>query len=100
MELSQIILAESDSFLRGSAPAVKYEEELQLGLTPIEQDVMSLKQYIGETGFKSGLCIEITLKELLSVIPKKRRRTDAYAALVRYLKDECDITLTIKSNKK
>lgn len=100
MELSQIILAESDSFLRGSAPDAKCSAELQLGLSPIERDVMSLKQYIGEAGFKSGLCIEITLKELLSVVPRKRRRTDAYAALIKYLKDECDITLTIKSNKK
>lgn len=99
MELSQIILAESDGFLRGSVPAVKYESE-QLGLTTIEQDVMSLKQYIGETGFKSGFCIEITLKDLLSVVPRKRRRTDAYATLVKYLKDECNITLSIKSNKK
>ena len=100
MELSQILLGESDNFLRGSAPDEKCVATLQTDLTPIEQDVMALKQYIGETGFKSGLCIEITLQDLLSVVPRKRRRTDAYTTLVRYLKDEWDITLTIKSNKK
>lgn len=100
MELSQILLGESDNFLRGSAPDVKCVATLQTDLTPIEQDVMSLKQYIGETGFKSGLCIDITLQDLLSVVPRKRRRTDAYTTLVRYLKDEWNITLTIKSNKK
>lgn len=99
MELSQILLGESDNFLRGTAPIVKCKTE-QSGLTPIEQEVMSLKQYIGETGFKSGLCIEITLKELLSVVPRKRRRTDAYTTLVNYLKEEYHITLTIKSPKK
>lgn len=99
MELSQILLGESDNFLRAIVPDVKCKTE-QSGLTPIELDVMSLKQYIGETGFKSGLCIEITLKELLSVVPRKRRRTDAYTTLVNYLKDEYHITLTIKSQKK
>lgn len=100
MELSQILLGESDNFLRGSAPDEKCVATLQTDLTPIEKDVMSLKQYVGEIGFKSGLCIDITLQDLLSVVPRKRRRTDAYTALVRYLKDEWDITLTIKSNKK
>lgn len=100
MELSQILLGESDNFLRGSAPDEKCVATMQTDLTPIEKDVMSLKQYVGEIGFKSGLCIDITLQDLLSVVPRKRRRTDAYTTLVRYLKDEWDITLTIKSNKK
>ena len=100
MELSQILLGESDNFLRGSAPDEKCVATLQTDLTPIEKDVMSLKQYVGEIGFKSGLCIDITLQDLLSVVPRKRRRTDAYTTLVRYLKDEWDTTLTIKSNKK
>lgn len=99
MELSQILLGESDGFLRGGAPDVKPQTELQPGLTPIAQDVRSLRQYVGEAGFKSGLCIEVTLRELLSVVPRKRRRTDAYATLVKYLKDEYDITLTIKSKQ-
>lgn len=99
MELSQILLGEADNFLRGDMSDVKCEANLQSGLTPIEQDVLSLKQYIGETDFKSGLCIEITLKDLLSVVPRKRRRTDAYAPLVRHLKDELGITLTIKTNR-
>lgn len=100
MELSQILLGESDNFLRGSAPDEKCVATLQTDLTPIEKDVMSLKQYVGEIGFKGGLCIDITLQDLLSVVPRKRRRTDAYTTLVRYLKDEWDITLTIKSDKK
>lgn len=100
MELSQILLGESDSFLRGTSPDVKCEAEQHPGLIPIEQDVMFLKQYIGETGFKSGLCIEITLQDLLSVVPRKRRRTDAYTTLVKYLNNEYNITLTIKTNKK
>lgn len=100
MELLQILLGESDNFLRGSAPDEKCVATFKTDLTPIEQDVMSLKQYIGETGFKSGLYIDITLQDLLSVVPRKRRRTDAYTTLVRHLNDEYNINLTIKSNKK
>lgn len=99
MELSQILLGEADNFLRGDISDVKCDANLQPCLTPIEQDVLSLKQYIGETGFKSGLCIEITLKDLLSVVPRKRRRTDAYTTLVRHLKDEWNINLIIKTNR-
>lgn len=59
------------------------------------EDIAALSAYIGEERLKSGLSIEVTLAELLDVVPRKRR-TDA---LVKYLRDECEITLTIKSSK-
>lgn len=62
-------------------------------------DVKALTNYIGETNFKSGLCIDVSLSELLGVVPRKRRRTDAYNALIEYLKDELSITLTIKTKR-
>ena len=62
-------------------------------------DVTALTAYIGAERFKNGLSIEVSLAELLDVVPRKRRRTDAYDALVRYLKDERKITLSIKSSK-
>ena len=40
------------------------------------------------------------LSELLAVIPRKRRRCEAYNSLVKYLREERNIILTIKSNKK
>jgi len=40
------------------------------------------------------------LSELLAVIPRKRRRTEAYNALVNYLREERNIILIIKTNKK
>ena len=48
---------------------------------------------------KTGLCIEITLKELLEICPRERKRTDAYTGLVSYLSKELGIKLTIKSQK-
>ena len=74
----------------------------KVSITPekFKDDVEALVKYIGEEHFISGLSIEVTLSELLAVIPRKRRRTEAYNALVNYLREERNIILTIKTNKK
>ncbi|MEI3462144.1 MAG: hypothetical protein V8Q70_08780 [Bacteroides eggerthii] len=74
----------------------------KVSITPekFKDDVEALVNYIGEEHFISGLSIEVTLSELLAVIPRKRRRTEAYNALVNYLREERNILLTIKTNKK
>ena len=63
-----------------------------------EKDVEALRKKYGEN-FKTGLCIEITLKELLEICPRERRRTDAYTGLISFLKAKLGITLNIKSQK-
>lgn len=63
-----------------------------------EKDVEALRKRYGEN-FKTGLCIEITLKELLEICPRERRRTDAYTGLISFLKGKLGITLNIKSQK-
>lgn len=74
----------------------------KVSITPekFKADVEKLVDYIGEEHFTSGLSIEVTLGELLAVVPRKRRRTEAYHALIKYLSEERNIILTIKSNKK
>ena len=74
----------------------------KVSITPekFKDDVEALVKYIGEEHFVSGLNIEVTLSELLAVIPRKRRRCEAYNSLVKYLREERNILLTIKSNKK
>ncbi len=74
----------------------------KVSITPekFKDDVEALVKYIGEEHFISGLNIEVTLSELLAVIPRKRRRTEAYNALVNYLREERNIILIIKTNKK
>ena len=74
----------------------------KVSITPekFKDDVEALVKYIGEEHFVSGLNIEVTLSELLAVIPRKRRRTEAYNALVNYLREERNIILIIKTNKK
>ena len=74
----------------------------KVSITPekFKDDVEALVKYIGEEHFVSGLSIEVTLSELLAVIPRKRRRTEAYNSLVKYLSEERNMLLTIKTNKK
>ena len=61
-------------------------------------DIEALKQRYGAE-FKSGVCIEIPLKEIINLCPRERRRADAYTGLVGYLKSEYGVTLKITSNK-
>ena len=104
MNLYSIIFGENDAYLRGREGLVEPLDK-QMSTTHIvpekfREDVAALTTYVGEARFKSGLTIEVTLAELLGVVPRNRRRTDAYDALVKYLKSELDITLTIKTSKK
>lgn len=104
MNLHYIIFGENDLFLRGREAVVADPLDKQITTTHIvpekfRDDIAALREYIGAEKFKSGLTIEVTLAELLGIVPRNRRRTDAYTALVKYLRDECQITLTIKSSK-
>lgn len=63
-----------------------------------KKDVASLRSKYGYA-FKTGFCINLTLQEALSIMPRERRRTDSYRGLQSYLKRELDITLSITSQK-
>lgn len=63
-----------------------------------KKDVASLRSKYGDD-LKTGFCIILTLQEALSIMPRERRRIDAYRDLQSYLKKDWDITLTIKSQK-
>ena len=61
-----------------------------------KDDIERLENYCG-VELRSGLCIEIELSELLQVLPRERRRRDAYDRLVKFLAEEMNVQLTIKS---
>ena len=48
---------------------------------------------------ESGSEINISLQDLLKIVPRNRPRKDAYKHLQRVLKDEMGVILTIKSQK-
>lgn len=70
------------------------------GGDPYADDIHRLEDALNDgRPFEKGSCIDITLQELLQIIPRKRRRIDAYRGLQRALSERRGVTLRIKSNK-
>ena len=63
-----------------------------------QEDIESLKG-IYQGNFKTGLCINLTLQDALKILPRERKRVDAYRGLVSFLKEKMGIELNIKSQK-
>lgn len=63
-----------------------------------KKDIEALQARYGDS-FSTGLCINLTLKEALEIIPRERLRVDAYSGLISFLKGKMGITLNIKSQK-
>lgn len=64
-----------------------------------QKDIAALEERYGKFSLQTGLSINLTLREALSLMPRNRKRIDAYAGLMSYLKREYGITLTITSQK-
>lgn len=64
----------------------------------VDAEINSLARHFG--GLQAGQRIEMTLQELLTVIPHKRRRADSYAALIKKLRADFDADLTIVASTK
>lgn len=73
-----------------------YIEETVATIAPSTDDISVLEAVYGVL---QGKTIEVELSALLEILPRKRKRIDAYNSLVRMLKAEKDCTLTIKSRK-
>ena len=63
-----------------------------------EQDITALKEKFGNS-FITGLCIKITLKEELYIMPRTPKRVDEYDGLIKYLQNAFGITQTIFAQK-
>ena len=74
------------------APVVEVKQD------PITADIKRLEDALG-CPLESGQEINITLQELLRIVPRRRPRKDAYKHFQRVLKDEKGVILTIKSQK-
>ena len=74
------------------------EEKEHIVIIPekFKDNIQKLQDYCGvELG--SGLCIEIELSELLEILSRERRRKDSYDKLVKFLAEEMNVKLNIKS---
>lgn len=66
----------------------------------IAEDIKRLEEaFSNGQPLESGMEINVTLQELLRIVPRKRPRKDAYKHFQRVLKDEKGVILTIKSQK-
>lgn len=84
-------IAEPDVIEEKTATEIKIPKKYQ-------DDIESLKG-IYQEDFKTGLCINLTLKQALEIMPKERLRVDAFRGLISFLKGKMGITLNITSQK-
>ena len=67
---------------------------------PLTDDIKRLEEAFScGQPLESGQEINVTLQELLRIVPRNRPRKDAYKHLQRVLKDEMGVILTIKNRK-
>ena len=89
--------SESQDRRSDCAPDVIEEKEHKVIIPEkFKDDIQKLQDYCG-VELRSGLCIEIELSELLEILPRERRRKDSYDKLVKFLAEEMNVQLTIKS---
>lgn len=74
----------TDSTTESPQPALSIEEEIQV-----------LAHHFG--GISTGMRIEIELRELLELCPRKRRKADSYYQLKKHLMDDYGMELIITS---
>lgn len=74
---------------------IPVEEKMIVGST--DSEIKLLEEKFGP--FESGLDIEISLQEILQLIPRQRKRADAYNSLAKKLKAEYEVCLKITSQK-
>lgn len=58
-------------------------------------DIKALEESFGV--LQKGKEISLSLSQALSILPRQRRRSDAYNALIRELKDRYDVNLVVSS---
>ena len=81
-------------------PDVKGTEEDSV-IVPerFRNDITALEEYTGRKLMR-GMRIRVSLGELLSVVPRRRRKADAYGTLTRFMKEELGVTLEIVNSRK
>lgn len=77
------------------APINSEEPGIQTSVSGPEDEIEVLARYCG--GLAKGKVVRIGLHEILDIIPRKRRKADAYYALKKQLRDEYGVELVITS---
>lgn len=88
-------LVVSSAFPKQAETTTPSQEQEQI--SSVDSEINTLARHFG--GLQAGQRIEMTLQELLTVIPHKRRRADSYTALIRRLKADLNVDLVIVKSK-
>ena len=89
MFLSSRQSAATDVIAKSSTPAIPVK---------FRNDIETLQEYYAQD-FREGLEVRLTLKEALVLLPRDRKRTDAYTSLASWMKANLGRILTIRSQK-
>ena len=89
MFLSSRQSAATDVIAKSSTPTIPVK---------FRNDIETLQEYYAQD-FREGLEICLTLKDALVLLPRDRKRTDAYTSLASWMKANLGIILTIISQK-
>lgn len=109
----QLLQSMFSSIFPGTADSVQREEKRTIlpyahekrvksatSVDSIAEDIKRLEEaFSNGQPLESGQEINVTLQELLRIVPRNRPRKDAYKHLQRVLKDDMGVILTIKSRK-
>ena len=86
--------------LENAVPSVSVKKDSNRTIPEkYKKDIAALQEKYGSLSSLAGLSINLTLKEALEIMPRNRRRVDAYEGLKNYLKREYGIELIIKSRQ-
>lgn len=66
---------------------------------PFDADVNALTEYC-RGKLEPGTVVELTLRQALKLMPRRRERSDAYLALAKWLEREKNVKLVITSKKR
>ena len=97
-EIANTVQANENIAVDINEEKAKIDEDTVMGSDEFESEIKALQSYCGKT-LSKGLRIDIQLKELLEIIPQRRKRIDSYNKLVRYLKSAFGVELIISSQK-
>jgi len=79
-----------------SIPHSEPKDEVVQEEPKADPEIQKLQESYGE--MTPGKTIEFTLRELLSIIPRQRKKRDAYKSLVRRLREQYGVSLLFKPN--
>lgn len=79
-------------------PAIKEPEPIPEMKDDIDPEILLLAKTYGP--LTNGVKIELSLQEVLQLFPRQRKRSDAYKGLIKKVKEQFNVELTIGTKKK